>query len=140
MAGNVVYQSGTWPDLAAQKDRAEPAPVVMPGPEDGRNAAVPFSCIKTDTFLTIPGLISRYILSRGGRGLISPHTVESILGSIMAESFVPYLKMEKYRQSYVRALADFIGNFRAASLTDLESAMAEFRGGCVLTCRWPCCW
>ncbi len=129
MAAKVVYQAGGWPDLTVGRERAEPALVIIPGPESRQNAINSFGCSKTDIFLTIPELIARYIQSHSGKGLISPHAAESILGEIMAESSVPYLKMEKYRQSYVRALAGFIGNFRAASLTGLEEAMAEFRGG-----------
>ena len=45
----------------------------------------------------------------------------------MSESFAPYLKMEKFRQSYIRTLADFICNFHQTVLGGMEEAIAGFK-------------
>ncbi|MBS4006940.1 MAG: PD-(D/E)XK nuclease family protein [Clostridium sp.] len=128
MARNIIYQSGAWHDFPGEINCAESAVVVIPEYEDKRHVAKAVTCIKTDSIFTIPELIARFIHNNGGR-LVSPHTVESMLTSIIAESFIPYLKIENNRQSYIRALAEFICNFRNSSLVDLDDAMADFRGG-----------
>lgn len=129
MTRNTVYQAESWSAFSADFDLAEPAVVVIPEQEDWRNAAKVFPGGNATAFLAIPDLLDHYLRSRGAKGLLSPHMVESLLGSIIADSFVPYLKMEKYRHSYVRALADFIRRFRDTSLLDLEEALAEFKTG-----------
>ncbi|MBS3900872.1 MAG: hypothetical protein KGZ54_02455 [Dethiobacter sp.] len=108
MARNIVYQSRAWHDFPGEINCAESAVVVIPEHEDKRHVAKAMTCIKTDSIFTIPELIARFIHSNGGR-LVSPHTVESMLTSITAESFIPYLKIENHRQSYIRALAGTIG-------------------------------
>lgn len=132
MAQIIVYQSGAWYEFHGHKNSwmgTQPSVVVIPEQEDKRNVAKAFAYLNTDAIFTIPELIARFIQSRGGKGLISQHVVESILGSIMADSFASYLKMEKYRQSYIRALADFICNFRKTTLVGLEAAIAGFKAG-----------
>jgi len=132
MAHITVYQSGAWHEFHGYKNSwmgTGPSVVVIPEHEEKRNVAKAFAYLNTDDIFTIPELIARYIQSRGGKGLISPHVTESILGLIMAESPVPYLKMEKFRQSYIRTLTDFIYNFRKASLLDLEAAIAGLKAG-----------
>lgn len=132
MAHITIYQSGAWHEFHGHKTNwtgTQPSTVVIPEHEDKRNIAKAFAYLNPDAIVTIPELITRYIQSRGGKGLIMPHVMESILGSIMADSRVPYLKMEKFRQSYLRPLADFICNFRNTSLLDLEAAIAMLKAG-----------
>lgn len=129
MADKTVYQSGAWYEFLGEFNGAGSAVVVIPEHEDKRYVAKAFTSFKTDTIFTIPELIARFIQSCGGKGLVTPYTVESILALIIAESFVPYLKIENHRQNYIRALADFISSFRNSTLLDLEDAMADFRAG-----------
>jgi len=132
MAQITVYQSGAWHEFHGHKNiwmGMEPSIVVIPEHEDKRNVAKAFAYLNPDDIVTIPELITRYIQSRGGKGLIPPHVTESILSSIMADSPVAYLKMEKVRPSYIRTLADFICNFRNTSLLDLEAAIAGLKAG-----------
>ncbi|MDA8212706.1 MAG: PD-(D/E)XK nuclease family protein [Clostridia bacterium] len=132
MARITVCQSGAWHEFHEHKNSwmgTEPSIVIIPEHEDKGNVAQAFAYVNIGAIVTIPELIARYIQSRGGEGLISPHVTESILGSIMADSPAAYLKMEKFKQSYLRTLADLICNFRKTSLLNLEEAIAGLKAG-----------
>jgi ATP-dependent helicase/DNAse subunit B len=127
-----IYQAGAWHEFHIHKERwmgMGPRIVIIPENDEKQNIISNFAELSQDTVLTIPELITRHIKNRGGKGLISLHVMESILGLIINESIAPYMKMEKYRQSYAKALADFIYNFRKSSLSGLKSVMTEFKAG-----------
>ncbi len=124
------YQSEAWHNFHSYQNEwlnRESTVVVIPDYVSKRNVAKAFAYLNADAIFTIPELIARYLQYRGGKGLILPHVMESIIGSIMTEEFVPYLKMENYRQGYIRALKEFICNFRNTSLLNLETALSRFK-------------
>lgn len=103
--------------------------VILPENEDKLNVAQSFKALNISGFFTIPELIDRYLKSVGEKGLISKPVIESMLSSMLSENVTSYLKMEEYKQGYVKALADFIYNFQRTSLLDLESAVEKFKTG-----------
>lgn len=130
MARIVIYQAGAWHDFQPYKDRwlgEAPGKVIIPDGEDKDRVTGAFPEINIKDLLTIPELIEGYIKNRREKGLLSRHSVESILSAIMGESDASYLKIEKYKQSYVKVLTDFIYNFRTTSLVDLQTAIAGFK-------------
>ena len=124
-----VYQAEAWHDFHVSQDWVGTGEriVIIPGDEDKEKVLKAFDYVGGRIY-TIPELISLYVKDRTGRGLISPAAVETILNHIITDSRVSYLKMEKFRQSYGRALADFFCAFRSTSLKDMGQALEELRG------------
>ncbi len=125
----IIYQSEAWHNFHTHQDKwlNRESTVVIPDYVSKQNVAKAFAYVQIDAIFTIPELIALYLQNHGGKGLILPHVMESIIGSIMTEEFVPYLKMQNYRQGYIRALTEFICNFRSTSLLDLETALSRFK-------------
>jgi ATP-dependent helicase/DNAse subunit B len=125
-----IYKSSAWHEFIENKDHwlgTDPLIMIIPEPADKLHLAKAFSDLNPNALFTIPELIENYLKGLGEKGLISLHGLESILSSIITESFAPYLKIEKYKQGYVKALADFIFNFRKTANTDLQSALTDFK-------------
>ncbi len=130
MTEKAVYQAAAWPDFHRHRGDwlgSAPCTVILPEYEDKDHVARAFPYLPGRA-ATIPELLSSYSRSRTGRGLVSPSLVETILNLILTDSRVPYLKMEKFRHSYVRALADFFTHFRGTTLEDLGQALEGLRG------------
>ena len=130
MAQIDIYKAGSWHDLIANSNCWKgdgSSLVIIPENEDKLYVTKLFKDININGFFTIPELIERYLKSLGKKGLISRHGLESMLGSIISESFTPYLKMEEYKQGYIKALSDFIYNFQRNSMMDLQSAIENFK-------------
>ncbi len=127
-----VYRAGAWHELLAYKDHwlgTDPTVIVIPSDEEKGPAAAAFPEVAGGAIVTIPELIARYVKGLGKAGLISRHGLESILSTIISEAFTAYLHMEKYRQGYVKALTDFLYNFRTATLADLQAAFDTLKAG-----------
>lgn len=130
MARIDIYRSGAWHEFIENKNHwlgADPVIMIIPESADKLQIAKSFTGIPTGDLFTIPELIGQYVQNLGKKGLLSIHGLESILSSIIGESVLPYLKIEKYKQGYVKALTDFIFNFRKTSVNDLQSAIEDFK-------------
>lgn len=130
MAQIDIYKAGSWHDFIPNKNfwlGTGPGVVIIPESEDKKYIAKIFTDLNICGFYTIPELIDRFLKCSGKKGLISKQVLESCLGLIIGESFTSYLKMEEYKQGYVRALSDFIFNFQRTSLKSLQSAIASFK-------------
>lgn len=126
MAQIAIYKSHTWHDLIEHQNHwlgTGPLTMIVPEHTDKFHLAKTYPELNPNTFFTIPELIENYLKRLGGNGLISIHGLESIL----SESFASYLKIEKYKQGYVKALTDFIFNFRKTTIMDLQSAIDNFK-------------
>lgn len=124
----VVHTAGAWHEFVENSREwlvTEDTLIIVPGDEDKIYVAQALADdINPDMLVTIPDLVTRCI---GENRLISKHEVEFILGSIIGDEDMVYLKMEQYRQGYVKALADFIVDFRHTAATDLRVALAAFK-------------
>lgn len=130
MANIQVIKSGTWHDFLERKGcwlEGEHVLWIVPEEDKRRLEKAGIGPIST-----IPELIKGFVRREKRGQFINIHGAESILSAIIGESPVRYLKMEKYRQGYVKALTDFIYNFRSFSTLDLQSAIKSFTGS-VLT-------
>ncbi len=130
MANTDVFEVASWNELSgggALWSEKEPCVMIIPEAEEKQRVAAFFKGLDKGCLYTIPELMERFaVISLGKKGLVSRHGMESIIGSIISSGIVPYLHMEKYRQGYVRALTDFIYNFRRTSLVDLQTAFSTF--------------
>lgn len=125
-----LYKSGAWYEFIENKKHwlgIGPLLMIIPEDEDKLRITGAFEDLSGSVLLTIPEIIENYLKSFGKKGLVSLHGLESILGSIISESFFSYFKIEKYKQGYVKALTDFIFDFRKTTVTDLQSAIANFK-------------
>jgi len=125
-----IYKAGAWHEFIETRREwlgTEPFDVIIPEQANKSQVAAAFGDSNLQGVFTIPELIERYVKTLGKKGLISMHGLESILGSVIAESAVPYLKIKKYRQGYVKALTDFIFSFRKSAMVDLPNALADFK-------------
>ncbi|MCL6590159.1 MAG: PD-(D/E)XK nuclease family protein [Firmicutes bacterium] len=132
MARVEIYKAGSWHDFIANYDlwRGTGASfVILPENEDKFYTAKLFKDLNISGIFTITELIGRYLKNAGKKGLISKQVLESLLGSIISRSTMPYFKIEEYKQGYVKALTDFIYNFQRTSTTDLQSAIGIFKNG-----------
>jgi ATP-dependent helicase/DNAse subunit B len=123
-----VYKVGAWHDFVETKGQwlgTEPFVLIIPENQDKERIVKAFGATNHHGVLTIPELIEHYVKTLGKKGLISRHGLESILGSIIAESTVSYLKIKNYKQGYVKALTDFIFHFRQSAATDLQTALVD---------------
>ena len=130
MASVNIYKAGAWHDFIETKTQwlgAEPFVLIIPEYEEKGHIAKAFRDTNNHGVFTISELIEHYVKGLGEKGLISMHGLESILSSIIAESAAPYLKIEKYKQGYVKALTDFIFNFRKSATMDLQTALENFK-------------
>jgi ATP-dependent helicase/DNAse subunit B len=130
MAPVNVYQAGAWYEFWETKQQwlgREAFVVIIPEHENKNDLTKAFGDADLRGVLTIPDLIERYARIFGKKGLITLHGLETILSAIITESAAPFLKIAKYRQGYVKALTDFIYNFRQNSATDLRTALAHFK-------------
>jgi hypothetical protein len=124
-----LYKAGAWHDFIETKEQwlgTEPFVLIIPEHQDKDYLAKAFGGSNYHEVFTIPELIEQYVKGVGKKGLISMHGLESILSSIIAESTVSYLKIENYKQGYVKALTDFTFHFRQSAATDLQTALADF--------------
>jgi len=132
MAHVDLYEAGTWYELIEQKEQwlgSGGGVMVIPESEDKSRIAACCGMDDSADILTIPQLIERYVVrSLGREGLITLHGMESLIGSIISEDHFSYFNMEKYKQGYVKALTDFINNFRRTSFMDLRPAIEQLRG------------
>lgn len=132
MAPVEVYRAGAWHELLACKDRwlgEGPPVIVIPSDQEKSATAALFPETAAGAVVTISGLMERYVKGLGKAGLISRQGLEMILGSIISEALTAYLNMEEYRQGYVRALTDFLYNYRSATLADLEEVINSLKAG-----------
>ncbi len=129
MDHNIIYLAKAWPDFTMSREMLEKTLLVIPKKENRRNVAAAFPGLADVHIYTISDLITRFICSTGGSGLITEYQAEAILGRILSDSFASYLNMEQYRQSYGRALAAFIHDFRSISLQDLKPALSDLKKG-----------
>jgi hypothetical protein len=130
MARIDIYKSGAWHEFIENKNHwlgTGSLIMIIPEDEDKIRIAGAFKDLDSSALFTIPELVENYVKSLGKKGLVSLHSLESILSSIIGESFASYLKIEKYKQGYVKALTDFIFNFRKTAVTDLQSAIQNFK-------------
>jgi hypothetical protein len=103
--------------------------VIMPDGECKEEVLDIFTGLNPGSVYTVPGLVEEYISGKYKKRLIGKHGLECIIGDIIGKDFTSYLKMEKYRQGYIKALADFIYNFRSTSDLDFISALNDFKAG-----------
>lgn len=133
MAAVEIYRAEAWHELIACKARwlgDSSAVMVVPSEAERSAAAAALPEVPGESIVTIPGLIEQYVKGSGRSGLISRQGLESILGKIISQSPTVFLHMEKYRQGYVKALTDFLYNFRVATLAELQTAVGTLgRGG-----------
>ncbi len=132
MAQVEIYRAGAWFELLACKERrpgSGPAVIIIPSGEEKRAAAAIFPGVESGAVVTIPELIERYVKIKGRAGLISRHGLESVLSAIISQSSTAYLNMERYRQGYVKALTDFLYDFRSSTLEGLQEAISILKSG-----------
>ena len=129
MKRGIIYQIHTWPDFSIAPDKLDSTWVVLPDRDHKANGRMAFPELDTHRIITVSDLISTYLQRKGESGILSLQTVEAVLGPILTNGFTDYLRMEQYRQSYVRALAELIHNFRSSSLVDLKTALRHLKPG-----------
>ncbi|MEW5784036.1 MAG: PD-(D/E)XK nuclease family protein [Bacillota bacterium] len=130
MAKIVFYQAEAWHQFKTLKDRRlsqTPALVIIPEGEAKGQVAAALPEVTVTAIRTITELLAGYVKKRQGKGLLSRHGVESILSAIMSESYATYLNIERYKQSYVKVLAEFIHGFRSTSTADLQAAITGLK-------------
>jgi ATP-dependent helicase/DNAse subunit B len=125
-----IYKAYAWHEFIANQNQwrdPEPLVLIIPEGEDKLRLSSLFDDLKINAIFTIPELVERYLKNHGKKGLLSIHGLESILSSIIGENFTAYLKIEKYKQGYVKALTDFIYYFRKTAIMDLQTAIEQFK-------------
>ena len=132
MAPVEIYRAGSWFEFLACKERrpgSDPAVIIIPSGEEKCAASAIFPEVESGAVVTIPELIERYVKIKGRAGLISRHGLESVLSAIISQSSTVYLNMERYRQGYVKALTDFLYDFRSSTLEGLQEAISTLKSG-----------
>lgn len=84
-----IYKAGSWPEFLEHKEEwlgADSPVAIVPAPADKSRLIGALPELRPDDLFTIPELIDRYLRNRWGKGLISIHTAESILGSIVGDN------------------------------------------------------
>jgi hypothetical protein len=130
MAPVNIYKAGAWHEFIATKKQwlgTAPFVVIVPEQKHKWQIAQAFGDDPLRGVFTIPELVENYARILGKKGLISRHGAETILGAIIAADDAQYLQIEKYKQGYVKALTDFIFDFRRSVMGDLRTALAGFK-------------
>jgi hypothetical protein len=126
----VTCQMEAWHQFQSLKDSLfadNLSLVIIPEGEDKGRIAGALSGPGIRDIQTIPDCLAGYVKKRRGKGILSRKEAESILGAIISDSLTPYLNIERYKQSYVKVLTDFIHGFRSTSLVDLRQAIAGLK-------------
>ncbi|MCK4542433.1 MAG: PD-(D/E)XK nuclease family protein [Spirochaetales bacterium] len=82
--------------------------------------------ILSSRIFTLDELLGEHFLSRKDHEYISPNRSEMILGELLTSSPVKLFNTEVFKSGYLRALSDFIVEYRSHSLKPLAEAYVDY--------------